>query len=282
MAHQALTVASLLRAAEHTLAASSDSPRLDAELLLAQTLQRSRSYLYSWPEAKLNTTQQALFQALLQQRVKGEPIAYLIGRREFWSLELEVSPATLIPRPETELLVEQALLRLPAQPALIADLGTGSGAIALALAHERPDCRVIATDYSTEALALARRNAARLQVSTVEFCAGDWLAALPAGVYQMIVSNPPYIAASSSYLQHGDVRFEPTAALVSGADGLDAIRHIVTQAQQHLATGGWLLLEHGFDQGASVRALLSQAGYQTVSTEADLAGHERVSCGQRG
>lgn len=282
MAPQAATVASLLHTAEIALAASSDSPRLDAEILLAQTLQRTRSYLYSWPEVELTVTQQALFQSLLQQRVKGEPIAYLTGRREFWSLELEVSPATLIPRPETELLVEQALLRLPARPALIADLGTGSGAIALALASERPDCRIIATDCSTEALALARRNAARLQCSTIKFCAGDWLAALPAGLYQMIVSNPPYIAASSPYLQHGDVRFEPGSALVSGTDGLDAIRQIVAQAQQYLAVGGWLLLEHGFDQGASVHELLLQAGYQAVSTAADLAGHERVSCAQRG
>jgi len=277
------TIAQLLHTGTRQLAAASDSPRLDVELVLTHVLKRPRSYLYSWPESRLTHQQQTQFQALLARRAEGEPLAYLTGKREFWSLELEVSAAVLIPRPETELLVQQALRYCPQSTALIADLGTGSGAIALALAQERPDWRVIASDYSASALAVARRNAARLDIHTVEFRCGDWFAALPAdmfGCFDSIVSNPPYIATDSPYLQDGDVRFEPRQALSSGADGLDAIRLICTQAPRYLKPGGCLLLEHGYDQGAPVRALMAD-DYRAINTLTDLAGHERVTCGQR-
>lgn len=191
----------------------------------------------------------ARFEALLARRQAGEPVAYLLGRQGFWSLELEVSPATLIPRPETELLVELALARLPAGQSLrVADLGTGSGAIALALARERPQAHVVATDASAEALTVARRNAARLGLGRVEFRDGDWLVPLAQERFDLIASNPPYIEQDDPHLAQGDLRFEPPAALASGADGLDAIRVIVRDAGRHLHPGGWLLLEHGWNQ----------------------------------
>ncbi|GAP66110.1 (protein release factor)-glutamineN5-methyltransferase [Mizugakiibacter sediminis] len=224
---------------------------------------------------------QAVFAALLARRLAGEPVAYLVGRRGFWSLELEVTPATLIPRAETERLVELALARLPADAAArVADLGTGSGAIALAIARERPRARVVATDASAEALAVARRNAARLGLGNVVFAQGDWCAALgEARDFDLIVSNPPYIAAGDPHLGEGDLRFEPAAALASGADGLDAIRRIVRDARAHLRPGGGLLFEHGYRQGAAVRALLAAAGYREVFSARDLEGRERVSGG---
>ncbi|MGE4367798.1 peptide chain release factor N(5)-glutamine methyltransferase [Thermomonas sp.] len=269
------TVAGLLR-----IQAAGIDP-VDGELLLAEALGRSRSWLYAHPEAPVPAPARARFGALLARRQAGEPVAYLLGRQGFWSLELEVGPATLIPRPETERLVELALARLPAgQPLRVADLGTGSGAIALALARERPQARIVATDASAEALAVARRNAERLGLVQVEFRTGDWLAPLRGERFDLIVSNPPYIALGDPHLAQGDLRFEPPMALASGADGLDAIRVIVRDADRHLRPGGWLLLEHGWNQGAAVRALLEAAGFVEVATGRDLEGRERISLGR--
>lgn len=268
------TVAGLLR-----IQATGIDP-VDGELLLAEALGRSRSWLYAHPEAAVPAPARARFEALLARRQAGEPVAYLLGRQGFWSLELEVSPATLIPRPETELLVELALARLPAgQPLRVADLGTGSGAIALALARERPQARIVATDASLEALAVARRNAERLGLR-VEFRDGDWLVPLAQERFDLIASNPPYIEQDDPHLAQGDLRFEPPAALASGADGLDAIRVIVRDAGLHLHAGGWLLLEHGWNQGPAVRVLLEAAGFSEVATERDLEGRDRVSLGR--
>lgn len=275
------SVQALLAAAGARLAAVSDSPRSDAELLLAHALGRPRSFLRAWPGQAVPPAQAEHFAALLARRGAGEPVAYLLGRREFWSLELAVSPATLIPRPETERLVELALACLPAdRPGRIADLGTGSGAIALALAHERPQAQVVATDASAAALAVARANAERLGLAHVDFRLGDWCIPLAGATFDLIVSNPPYVAAGDPHLAQGDVRFEPHTALVAGADGLDALRRIVAAARAHLVAGGWLLLEHGWDQGEAVPALLRAAGYVEVSDHRDDAGQPRVSRGR--
>lgn len=260
---------------------SGGAARLEAELLLAHALGKPRVWLYAHAGDAVDEAAQAAFAALLTRRLAGEPIAYLTGRRGFWSLELEVTPATLIPRPETELLVELALARLPAEArARVADLGTGSGAVALAIARERPQAWVFATDASAAALAVARRNAGRLGLVHVAFAQGDWCRALgDAHDFDLIVSNPPYIAVGDPHLGEGDLRFEPATALASGADGLDAIRNIVRDARAHLRPGGWLLFEHGYQQGAAVRALLAAAGYRQVFTARDLEGRERVSGG---
>ncbi len=274
------SIAVLLHRAERRLIGTSDSPRLDAELLLAHVLGRPRSHLYAWPERRPSAECIARFEQLIERRRSGEPIAYLIGRREFWSLELEVTPDTLIPRPETELLVELALARLPGDAAVeVADLGTGSGAIALAIARERPLARVVATDDNPAALAVAERNARRLGLDNIEFAGGDWCTALSDRRFDLIVSNPPYIAADCVHPRHGDLRFEPRAALVAGADGLAALHTIIDQAPAHLVAAGRLLLEHGFDQGEAVAALLRQRGFVEVATHPDPAGHDRVGMG---
>ncbi|NOY61581.1 MAG: peptide chain release factor N(5)-glutamine methyltransferase [Gammaproteobacteria bacterium] len=265
------------------LAGSVDDARLDAEVLLCHLLSLPRVTLYSRPETVVSEVQYRDFMALVARRRAGEPVAYLVGEREFWSLKLEVSTAVLIPRPETELLVEQTLLRIPDDAHWrVADLGTGSGAIALAVAQERARCRVVASDCSAAALAIAQRNAEQLQLNNVEFRHGSWFAPLAAEHFHVVLSNPPYIAAGDSYLQRGDLRFEPGHALVSGADGLDAIREIVATAADHLQTAGWLLLEHGYEQGTQVRALLKANGYSRIETVRDYAGHERVSVAQLG
>lgn len=274
------TLKALLIGATAELSTASATPRLDAEVLLAHALGKPRSYLYTWPERELTPAEQAAFQALQARRRQGEPVAYLTGEREFWSFALAVTPAVLIPRPDTEVLVEQALARLPlAQPVSVADLGTGSGAIALAIACERPAAHIVATDASAAALALAQDNARRLQLNNVQFRHGDWLAALPDERFALIVSNPPYLAARDPHRNQGDLRFEPPQALVSGEDGLDAIRQIVADAAAHLLPGGGLLLEHGFAQGEAVRALLRAHGFREVITYRDASGHERVSGG---
>ncbi|MHA1568954.1 MAG: peptide chain release factor N(5)-glutamine methyltransferase [Alphaproteobacteria bacterium] len=261
----------------------SDSPRLDAELLLARLLGRDRSWLHAWPETEIDSDQQRAFTALLARRAAGEPVAHLLGERGFWTLQLKVTPDTLIPRPETELLVEQALARLPTDTrARIADLGTGSGAIALALATERPACTVVATDRSDAALAVARDNAARLGLHNVEFRQGDWLAALAHDApFDLIVSNPPYIKETDPHLTRGDVRFEPRSALAAGPEGLDDITRIIEDALPRLEPGGWLLLEHGYDQADSVTRLLRDAGYAVVEDYCDLAGQPRVAAGRK-
>lgn len=256
--------------------------RHEAELLLLHALQRPRSWLFAHATDPVDLADRDSFHALLARRVAGEPVAYITGQWGFWTLQLEVSPATLIPRPETELLVEQALARLPAdRPCTIADLGTGSGAIALALASERPLAQVLATDFSGEALAVAKRNAARNAVSNVAFAQGSWHAPLQGQRFDLIASNPPYIASDDPHLARGDLRFEPSTALASGQDGLDDIRLIADGARAHLLPGGWLLLEHGWDQGAAIRALLQQAGLDEVQTVQDLEQRDRVTLGRR-
>ena len=285
------TAALRLASAEGPSATAADKAdaRAEAETLLAHALGKSRSWLYAWGDAAVPAQVAERFERLVARRAAGEPVAYLVGRRGFWTLELEVGPDTLIPRPETERLVELALERLPAdRPLTVADLGTGSGAIALAIASERPQARVCATDASPGALAVARANAARLGLARVECLAGawdDWFGALAAALAgtrcDLIASNPPYIAAGDPHLDRGDLRFEPATALSSGADGLDAIRAIVSGAPAHLQPGGWLLLEHGFDQGAAIRGLLAQAGFVEVATHVDLEGRDRVTLGRR-
>jgi len=260
-----------------------DEARFEAELLLAHVLGRSRTWLFAWPEFVPGDERVAHFEALVAARVRGEPVAYLTGRREFWSLDLDVTPDVLIPRPDTELLVELALVRIPLDTeCALADLGTGSGAIALALAHERPRASVLATDASAAALAVARANARRLQRANVAFAQGDWYAALGQRRFDLIASNPPYIAAADRHLGEGDLRFEPAAALASGADGLDAIRTLVAGAAAHLHSRGWLLLEHGWDQATDVRALLLASAFDEVASYRDRGGHERVSAGRVG
>lgn len=257
--------------------------RHEAEILLGHALGQSRAWLFSHADFEPAARDEARFRALIAARQRGEPVAYLTGRRGFWTLDLGVTPSVLIPRPETELLVELALQRIPAEAAgRIADLGTGSGAIALAIASERPQARVLATDASAAALQVARQNATRLEFANVGFACGDWCDALGDEPFDLIVSNPPYIAAGDAHLGQGDLRFEPASALASGADGLDAIRRIARTAPRHLAGRGWLLLEHGYDQGEQVRAILDQSGFSAVQTWQDMAGLDRVSGGMRG
>ena len=256
--------------------------RADAEALLLHVLGQPRSWLFAHAGDAPDMDVQTAFEALVARRAAGEPVAYLTGHRGFWTLELEVTPTTLIPRPETELLVELALERLPRDAVTsVADLGTGSGAIALAIASERPHARVVATDASADALAVARRNAQRLGIGNVRFERGDWLAPLAHERFALIVSNPPYIEAADPHLSQGDLRYEPAAALASGADGLDDIRRIVAGAPAHLDPGGWLLFEHGWNQGDAARALLRAAGYAQVFTAQDLEARDRVSGGSK-
>lgn len=258
-----------------------EDARSEAERLLAHVLERPRAWLYAWPEHQPTPAQRAEFERLLAARVGGAPVAYLLGRRAFWTFDIEVTPAVLIPRPETELLVELALARLPPdRPSAMADLGTGSGAIALAIARERPLARVLATDIGADALAVASSNAQRLGLGNVVFAEGDWCAALGDARFDLIASNPPYIEAGDPHLAQGDLRQEPLRALASGVDGLDAIREIIAAAPRHLLPGGWLLLEHGHDQAARVRELLAMQGFAEVASAVDLAGHERVCFGQ--
>lgn len=271
------TIESLLNTAELP---DSPTPRLDAELLLAAALGKPRSYLRTWPERELDADQLGLFRSHLQRRRQGEPVAYILGHQGFWSLDLEVAPHTLIPRPDTELLVESALALLPATPLAALDLGTGTGAIALALASERPGWQVTGVDRVEDAVALAERNRQRLQLDNVRFLHSHWFSALAGQRFGLILSNPPYIRADDCHLDQGDVRFEPSSALVAGADGLDDIRAIIQAAPQYLLAGGWLLLEHGFDQAEAVRELLATAGFSEAHSRRDLGGHERISLGR--
>lgn len=274
------TLAEWLQYAVAQLSAS-ESPKLDAELLLSAALEKPRSHLIAWPEKQLDEPARDRFLGLLQRRIDGEPIAHILGRREFWSLPLRVTPDTLIPRPDTETLVEAALEHLPAgASARILDLGTGSGAIALALRHERPLCRVIATDASEAALRVARDNARDLGLA-IEWRHGSWWEAVnPGEHFEVIVSNPPYIPATDPHLERGDVRFEPLSALAAGEDGLDDIRCIVHGAGAHLVAGGWLLLEHGYDQADAVAAILADAGFTALRNWHDAGDNDRVSGGQ--
>lgn len=255
--------------------------RREAVLLLRNVLGISDAWLVAHADEVVDAAHAAAFDALMERRARGEPIAYIIGTRGFHDLELEVSPDVLIPRPETELLVGLALHRIPAGiECNVADLGTGSGAIALAIAKARPHARVVATDASKAALAVARRNTMRNGVANVAFAQGNWCAALGGARFDVIVSNPPYIAEGDPHLREGDLRFEPPRALASGQDGLDAIRTIIRDVPAHLAPGGWLLFEHGFDQGVTVRDLLATHGYTEAFIERDLEGRDRVSGGR--
>ncbi len=276
------TIESALRRAAARLESSSASPTLDAEVLLAFALDRPRSWLLARRRDALAADTARHFESLVVRRAAGHPVAYLTGTREFWSRTFRVTPDTLIPRPETEHLVEAALARLPAgRQCEIADLGTGSGIIALTLALERPDCRVTASDISLAALAVARDNAALLGAENVEFHHGDWFAGLDGRTFDLIASNPPYVASGDPYLGQGDLRHEPQAALAAGATGLDAIRVLVAQTREHLAPGGWLVLEHGYDQAGTVAALFSGHGYVEVESLRDLAGHPRIAAARR-
>jgi release factor glutamine methyltransferase len=281
--HQSIvTVGAALHAAAEKLEATSPSPRLDAEVLLMHVCGFDRGSLITRSEMALTGEQPQRLDKLLERRKHGEPVAYITGTREFWSLEFKVTSATLIPRPETELLVEKALEHIPRDTKwTIADLGTGSGAIALTLAKERPRCRVIATDISTAALDIAKVNAKNLGLTHVEFCVGDGFAAVAGGMLDIIVSNPPYVPADDTHLQQGDVRFEPAIALVSGNDGLDAIRHLAENAQRFLRPDGWLMFEHGLDQGDAIDGLLHRHGYRDIVSHRDLAGHVRVTACRR-
>ncbi|MCD7098167.1 peptide chain release factor N(5)-glutamine methyltransferase [Stenotrophomonas sp. MMGLT7] len=255
--------------------------RIDAEPLLLHALGRDRAWLFAHGRDPVDAAVAARFAELVQRRQAGEPVAYLTGRRGFWTLDLEVGPATLIPRPETELLVELALARLDAAPGRrVADLGTGSGAIALAIASERPQAEVVATDSSAAALELARANAASNRIGNVAFRHGSWLRPLAGERFDLLASNPPYIAEDDPHLGQGDLRHEPPSALASGADGLDAIREIVAGAPAHLLPGGWLLLEHGWEQGEAVAGLLRARGFAEVATHRDLEQRDRVSAGR--
>lgn len=264
-----------------SLLQESESPRRDAEILLEFVTGKGRTYLLAFGETPLTDAQQAQLATLLARRQRGEPIAHLTGVREFWSLPLFVSPATLIPRPDTECLVEQTLARLPSNPCRILDLGTGTGAIALALASERPDCEVTAVDRMPDAVALAQRNAAHLAINNVHILQSDWFSALPGQQFAMIVSNPPYIDEQDPHLAQGDVRFEPLSALVAGDNGMADIVHIIEQSRTRLEAGGFLLIEHGWQQGTAVRDAFIRAGYQAVETCRDYGDNERITLGRK-
>lgn len=279
-------VADWIAWAGRALEASSPSARADAEELMAAQLGLARAQLVARREDPMPAARALQYAAVIERRRVGEPVAYITGRQGFWSLELGVTPAVLIPRADTETLVEWAVQLARAAtdvlgaPIRIADLGTGSGAIALSLAQElKRGARIVATDRSDAALSVARENARVLGIDTVEFRAGDWCAAVDGEMFDLIVSNPPYIAEGDAHL--AALRHEPRMALTSGAEGLDAIRQIVRGAPTHLDAGGWLLLEHGHDQAAAVRALLTQAGFTDVETRRDFGGNDRVSGGRR-
>jgi len=276
------SIKSTLTEARNLLSATNpESAYLDAEVLLSFVLDKDRSYLHAWPENTLTEAEKNQFEQLAQRRASGEPVAHLTGQREFWSMMLKVSKDTLIPRPETEQLIELALELIPQNSAYqVADLGTGSGAIALAIARERPRCMITATDASQEALSIAQHNAKLQKISNVTFRQGNWCEALNDETCQMIVSNPPYIESSDEHLAIGDVRFEPQQALESGKDGLDAIRMITQQAHSHLEPGGWLILEHGYAQREDVLNILQQQGYVNLQAYDDLSGTPRICIGR--
>jgi len=274
------TIATLLQWAAKQLT-DSESPKLDAEVILAFLLEKDRSYLFTWDDKVMDDDISKRFSVLITRRQAGEPVAHILGYREFWSLELEVSPDTLIPRPDTEILVEQALVCMPIHACQVLDLGTGTGAIALALASESPQATVTAVEYQPDAAALARRNATRcgLDVTVLQ---GSWFEPLPANQrFDVIVSNPPYIEEHDPHLAMGDVRFEPLTALVAGDAGFADLKHIISQGYQFLTADGWLLVEHGFEQGAAVRALFSAANYHQVITHKDYGNNDRITVGQR-
>ena len=284
-----MTFDALLKSAAQRLQlAGSPSPRVDAEVLMEFATGRSRTWLYTWGDSECPTWEHARFDALIAARAQGQPVAYLTGEREFWGLPLATSPTTLIPRPDTETLVEAALARASTPTGRLLDLGTGTGAIALAFASEKPDWQVVGVDVRPEAVALAADNARTLNITNATFLVSDWFSAFtlsspsassPGSTFEIIVSNPPYIAADDPHLGQGDVRFEPRSALVAEADGMADLLHLITTAQAFLSPGGWLVLEHGYQQAPSVRQALKLAGYQSVESVQDMGGHERVTLG---
>lgn len=254
---------------------------MEARLLLSYALQRNSSWLYAWPEHELDQQQEQVYFELVKRRAEGEPISYITGEQEFWSLPFKVTPDTLIPRQETELIIETALqLAKPDQAIALLDLGTGSGIIAITLASECPGWIITASDHSESALAVARINASQLNTSHINFVQGDWFEPLEKnGKFHIITSNPPYVAKDDPHLQRGDLRFEPASALSSGRSGLEDIQHIVSQTPLWLHQGGWLLVEHGMEQGAEVREIFQQAGFGRISSKTDLAKLERMTMG---
>lgn len=280
---QGYTIEQVIQIATDALFGLSESPKLDAELLLCHILNCQRSYLYTWPEKRLENTQVLAFRELFQKRQQGHPIAHLIGEREFWGLPLKVTPDTLIPRPDTEVLIETALSLLPAglQSPKILDLGTGTGAIALALKSELPNSEVTAIDFSEAALQVAKTNSEELNL-TIKTIHSSWFEKLPAGEkFDLIASNPPYIEDNDEHLTLGDVRFEPITALTSGEDGLDDIRLIAKQAIDYLLPAGWLILEHGYNQSKAARDILKQNSYQNIETRQDYGHNDRITFGQK-
>lgn len=275
------------------LESDASSARIEVQCLLQEVLQVNRAYLLTHAERVLDAGEYARYSALLERRMNGEPVAYLLGVREFYGLDFKVTPDTLIPRPDTELLVDLALQRMPSTDQSlnlsrkdekgsgfrVLDMGTGSGAIALSIAHARPDAQVVAVDASVAALNVARENAQRLKIGNIQLLYSDWFSALTGECFDLIVSNPPYIEADDVHLLRGDLRFEPASALVSGGDGLDDIRCISEQAKDFLNPGGWLMFEHGYNQAVRVRDLLQQAGFTEVASLQDLSGIERVTLG---
>lgn len=278
----AYTVESALKAAIVQLQEGENtSPSIDAAVLLCHTLDKPRSYLLTWPEKHLTLEQEQHFNKLLTRRLTGEPVAYIVGEREFWSLPLKVSPSTLIPRPDTERLVEVALDKTFGKAGDILDLGTGTGAIALALASEMPNRNVTGIDLRPEAQQLASENAERLNITNTTFLNGSWFDPLPENSrFSLIVSNPPYIEKDDPHLSQGDVRFEPITALVAEEKGLADIKHIADNARHYLEADGWLAFEHGYDQGDAVREIMQALGYLDVMTEKDYGGNDRVTLGR--
>ena len=270
----------VLRRAKEKLSVTSPTPHLDAEVLLTHALCKQRSYLHTWPEKELESDQLNAIENLIENRYAGHPVAYLTGQKQFWSLDLNINPNVLIPRPETELLVELAINLIPqGEDWRIADLGTGSGAIAIALAHERPNLRIDACDNCRSSLTLAENNAKKHSVVNIAFYLSDWFSNLPGQQYHLILSNPPYIAENDPHLHQGDVRCEPVNALKSGRDGLDALKTISKDAINHLETKGYLIVEHGYTQAEPVADILAEHGFSNISTYRDLSGHLRATAG---
>ncbi len=279
------------RRLEAALSLDTSTARIEVQILLQTVLSVNRAYLLTHPELALSDDELLRYSGLLDRRLNGEPIAYILGVREFYGLDFKVTPDTLIPRPDTELLVELALQKIPRPLAgegvrqdgrryRVLDMGTGSGAIALTIAHERPEARVVAVDASEAALVVAGENAKQLQTDNVRLLHSDWFSALSDERFDLIISNPPYIESDDVHLSQGDVRFEPITALASGGDGLDDIRRILRDARTHLESGGWLMFEHGYNQALQVRTLMLAAGFKEVSSAHDLSGIERVTVGR--
>lgn len=275
---QDLSIRQYLEDGSAILSHVSDTPRLDAELLMGLILRKPRSYLHAWPERDLTLGQATVYERLLRRRFAGEPIAYITGVREFWSMPMRVNPHVLIPRPDTELLVERALARLPAdEDTRVLDLGAGSGAVSLAIARERPRAQVVGVDISHYALEVARLNARILKIGNVEFRESNWFDAVRGEKFHVVVGNPPYVAQDDPHLERGDVRFEPRLALDAGEGGMEAFRAILDRAHNYIVRQGWLLLEHGADQHMPLRRLLEAQHYYDITVHKDAAGHDRVT-----